>query len=769
MPLKLSVAVDCSKAVMCVETYSHLSPRGRINNIERDVEKERKEAIAKFKASALHAQSSVAHLGWEFKELTLSCSNKKRSIIKRRCKERLATAKVTWDAAKCKSKSACRAVEKAHEAAVRLAERKQVDGEINSRLAKAKAEEKVARKQCKSALKAAEKAYRTEVGSAKAEQKDGLSEARLDVCKNWDGSESRLERILDNAVSSGHASMQRMESINKRMDSAQTLSLSRRGCSEDEIDEAMEEEMQLCQSVLTDVRRMQLASSSGKAPLVSRSKKDEKTIQRAKAIAEARQKLRILGRYKKDSDTTRARCKRTSKSKGWSSRSGEPGRGRRRKSYPSQGRTCSRGPCCDCCYCFCTRHLESNDRGQMLALSSQVALAQSYFANAAMLTKAEQRMPADSSSLCFTFLAASLFCGSLSFLPTMLADNEMKANPTKTFAALPSATSITLESICMGLVFFAALPLPSGKSFTLERDAPSDVTAAVKAKIEGKEVDVNDSSKFGAMVSKPDAEHTELEEAASQKRLLGGGDEDMDEPRSIFVKLPDSRLITLPFHPLKKISDVKREIECRLRLYPRDYSLYINGGCKRLDKDNLTLSDYGIGKDSTLVINCTSLHGGAGGKRGRPPEDKNKGATSAAEGQKLYRQRLAQAKEKETSRGRKHEADKAEKFTGRWTAEEHRLFLRGLEMHGKDNKKIAAFVKSRNVAQVRTHAQKHFQKLAKKEAGPPPVSLDPFYQARHSAKGVEASEQSSVGVENESPREVPEEDPCGGSQIRWQR
>ena len=72
MPLKLSVAVDCSKAVMsmCVETYSHLSPRGRIDNIERDVEKERKEVIAKFKASALHAQSSLARLGWswEFKE-----------------------------------------------------------------------------------------------------------------------------------------------------------------------------------------------------------------------------------------------------------------------------------------------------------------------------------------------------------------------------------------------------------------------------------------------------------------------------------------------------------------------------------------------------------------------------------------------------------------------------------------------------------------------------------------------------------------------------
>jgi len=55
------------------------------------------------------------------------------------------------------------------------------------------------------------------------------------------------------------------------------------------------------------------------------------------------------------------------------------------------------------------------------------------------------------------------------------------------------------------------------------------------------------------MASKPDAEHTELDEAASQKQLLGGGDEDMDEPRFIFVKLPDSRLITVPFHRLSTV------------------------------------------------------------------------------------------------------------------------------------------------------------------------------------------------------------------------
>ena len=51
--------------------------------------------------------------------------------------------------------------------------------------------------------------------------------------------------------------------------------------------------------------------------------------------------------------------------------------------------------------------------------------------------------------------------------------------------------------------------------------------------------------------------------------------------------------------------------------------------------------------------------------------------------------------------------------TGRWTAEEHRLFLQGLELHGKGWKKIAGLIKSRTVVQIRTHAQKYFQKLAK--------------------------------------------------------
>ena len=44
--------------------------------------------------------------------------------------------------------------------------------------------------------------------------------------------------------------------------------------------------------------------------------------------------------------------------------------------------------------------------------------------------------------------------------------------------------------------------------------------------------------------------------------------------------------------------------------------------------------------------------------------------------------------------------------TGRWTAEEHRLFLAGLEQHGKGWKKIASLIKSRTVVQIRTTCQK---------------------------------------------------------------
>ena len=54
-----------------------------------------------------------------------------------------------------------------------------------------------------------------------------------------------------------------------------------------------------------------------------------------------------------------------------------------------------------------------------------------------------------------------------------------------------------------------------------------------------------------------------------------------------------------------------------------------------------------------------------------------------------------------------------EEHTGRWTKEEHEAFLQGLQIYGKEWKKVAAKVRTRTVVQTRTHAQKYFQKLQK--------------------------------------------------------
>lgn len=59
-------------------------------------------------------------------------------------------------------------------------------------------------------------------------------------------------------------------------------------------------------------------------------------------------------------------------------------------------------------------------------------------------------------------------------------------------------------------------------------------------------------------------------------------------------------------------------------------------------------------------------------------------------------------------------------ITGRWTNEEHEKFLLGtyhlilgLQLYGKDWKKIEGLIGSRSCSQVRSHAQKYFLKLKK--------------------------------------------------------
>ena len=49
--------------------------------------------------------------------------------------------------------------------------------------------------------------------------------------------------------------------------------------------------------------------------------------------------------------------------------------------------------------------------------------------------------------------------------------------------------------------------------------------------------------------------------------------------------------------------------------------------------------------------------------------------------------------------------------TGRWTDEEHELFLEGLRFYEKDWELIQQHVKTRGIANIRAHAQKFFSKL----------------------------------------------------------
>lgn len=51
--------------------------------------------------------------------------------------------------------------------------------------------------------------------------------------------------------------------------------------------------------------------------------------------------------------------------------------------------------------------------------------------------------------------------------------------------------------------------------------------------------------------------------------------------------------------------------------------------------------------------------------------------------------------------------------TGRWTQREHELFMEGIRLHHKNWRPIANLIKTRSVVQIRTHAQKYFQKLHK--------------------------------------------------------
>jgi SHAQKYF class myb-like DNA-binding protein len=72
--------------------------------------------------------------------------------------------------------------------------------------------------------------------------------------------------------------------------------------------------------------------------------------------------------------------------------------------------------------------------------------------------------------------------------------------------------------------------------------------------------------------------------------------------------------------------------------------------------------------------------------------------------------------------------DRGASITGRWTAQEHHLFLRGLKRYGRAWSKIAKTIPNRTTTQVRTHAQKYFIKLERARSAPT-TTCGPLYPA----------------------------------------
>lgn len=78
---------------------------------------------------------------------------------------------------------------------------------------------------------------------------------------------------------------------------------------------------------------------------------------------------------------------------------------------------------------------------------------------------------------------------------------------------------------------------------------------------------------------------------------------------------------------------------------------------------------------------------------------------------------------------------------GRWTPEEHQDFLEGLKIFGREWKKVAERIPTRTSAQIRSHAQKYFSKLARDES----IMLQD-HQAAAAAAAVTTQHQTSTSM-----------------------
>ena len=104
-------------------------------------------------------------------------------------------------------------------------------------------------------------------------------------------------------------------------------------------------------------------------------------------------------------------------------------------------------------------------------------------------------------------------------------------------------------------------------------------------------------------------------------------------------------------------------------------------------------------------------------RRGTDGDESSRGENGSTSQLSVEANQLpADEDEKPSPKRKRAQQPRAGQSTGRWTPEEHQAFLEGLKIFGREWKKVAERIPTRTSAQIRSHAQKYFAKLAREES-----------------------------------------------------